>query len=255
MASPGAPEQQPELPERNSGYCEVQYWDRRYRGAADAAPYEWFGDFSSFRALLEPELRPEDRILVLGCGNSALSYELFLGGFPDVTSIDYSSVVVAAMQARYAHVPSLRWETMDVRALGFSSASFDVVLEKGTLDALLAGEQDPWTISSEGVQTVDQVLSEVSRVLVPGGRFLSMTSAAPHFRVRHYAQARYGWSLRHATYGSGFHFHLYLMHKGGELSAAQLALGAQLLSPPRPPASPCFLQDSDPEDFLSTIQL
>lgn len=66
MASPGAPEQQPELPERNSGYCEVQYWDRRYRGAADAAPYEWFGDFSSFRALLEPELRPEDRILVLG---------------------------------------------------------------------------------------------------------------------------------------------------------------------------------------------
>lgn len=96
---------------------------------------------------------------------------------------------------------------------------------------------------------------QVSRVLVPGGRFLSMTSAAPHFRVRHYAQARYGWSLRHATYGSGFHFHLYLMHKGGELSAAQLALGAQLLSPPRPPASPCFLQDSDPEDFLSTIQL
>lgn len=78
-----------------------------------------------------------------------------------MTSIDYSSVVVAAMQARYAHVPSLRWETMDVRALGFSSASFDVVLEKGTLDALLAGEQDPWTISSEGVQTVDQVLSEV----------------------------------------------------------------------------------------------
>ncbi|MBZ3881207.1 Endothelin-converting enzyme 2 [Sciurus carolinensis] len=255
MASPGAPAPGPELPERNFEYCEVQYWDQRYRGAADSAPYEWFGDFSSFRSLLEPELRPEDRILVLGCGNSALSYELFLGGFPDVTSVDYSSVVVAAMQARYAHIPRLRWETMDVRMLGFPSGSFDVVLEKGTLDALLAGEQDPWTISSEGIHIVDQVLSEVSRVLVPGGRFISMTSAAPHFRVRHYAQARYGWSLRHATYGSSFHFHFYLMHKGGELSVAQLALGAQILSPPSPPTSPCFFQDSDHEDFLSAIQL
>ncbi|XP_011889923.1 PREDICTED: endothelin-converting enzyme 2 [Cercocebus atys] len=161
MASPGAGRAPPELPERNCGYREVQYWDQRYQGAADSAPYDWFGDFSSFRALLEPELRPEDRILVLGCGNSALSYELFLGGFPDVTSVDYSSVVVAAMQARYIHVPQLRWETMDVRKLDFPSASFDVVLEKGTLDALLSGEQDPWTVSSEGVHTVDQVLSEV----------------------------------------------------------------------------------------------
>ncbi|KAM9583147.1 EEF1A lysine methyltransferase 4 [Trichechus inunguis] len=255
MGSPGAPPPLPALPERNCGYRELQYWDQRYRDAAHSAPYEWFGDFSSFRALLEPELRPEDRILVLGCGNSALSYELFLGGFPDVTSVDYSSVVVAAMRARYAHVPKLRWETMDVRALGFPSGSFDVVLEKGTLDALLAGERDPWTVSSEGVHTMDQVLSEVSRVLVPGGRFISLTCAAPHFRTRHYAQAHYGWSLRHRTYGRGFHFHLYLMHKGGELSAAQLALGAQILSPPSPLASPCFLQDSDHEDFLSAIQL
>ncbi|KAB1283293.1 EEF1A lysine methyltransferase 4 [Camelus dromedarius] len=255
MASPGLSAPLPELPENNCWYREVQYWDQRYRCAADSAPYEWFGDFSSFRDLLEPELLPEDRILVLGCGSSALSYELFLAGFPDVTSVDYSSVVVAAMRARYAHVPKLRWETMDVRALDFPSGSFDVVLEKGTLDALLTGEQDPWTVSSEGVHTVDQVLSEVSRVLVHGGRFISMTSAAPHFRTRHYAQARYGWSLKHATYGNSFHFHFYLMHKGKELSVAQLALGAQILSPPQPPTPPCFLQDSDHEDFLSAIQL
>ncbi|XP_049623807.1 LOW QUALITY PROTEIN: EEF1A lysine methyltransferase 4-like, partial [Suncus etruscus] len=192
------------------------------------------------------------------CGNSALSYELSLVGFPDVTSVDYSSVVVDAMRTRirpHAHMPHLRWETMDVRALDFPSGSFDVVLEKGTLDALLAGEEDPWTVSLDGVHTVDLVLSEVSRVLVPRGRFISLTSAAPHFRSRHYAQARYGWSLRHTTYGDGFHFHLYFMYKGRELSGAQLALGAQLFLPPRPPPTPCFLQDSDHEDFLSAIQL
>lgn len=66
MASPPAPTPPPAIPEQNCRYCEVQYWDQRYRNAADSAPYEWFGDFSAFRALLEPELRPEDRILVLG---------------------------------------------------------------------------------------------------------------------------------------------------------------------------------------------
>lgn len=66
MGCPGAWAPLPELPEKNCGYREVQYWDQRYRDAADSAPYEWFGDFSSFRDLLEPELRPEDRILVLG---------------------------------------------------------------------------------------------------------------------------------------------------------------------------------------------
>lgn len=66
MASPGSLGPLPELPEQNCRYREVQYWDRRYRGAAESAPYEWFGDFSSFRSLLDPELRPEDRILVLG---------------------------------------------------------------------------------------------------------------------------------------------------------------------------------------------
>ena len=66
MASSRSPESLPELPEQNCEYREVQYWDKRYRDSADSAPYEWFGDFASFRALLEPELRPEDRILVLG---------------------------------------------------------------------------------------------------------------------------------------------------------------------------------------------
>lgn len=113
----------------------------------------WRGENQANLAILPPHIP--------GCGNSALSYELFLGGFPDVTSVDYSSVVVAAMRTRYAHVPKLRWETMDVQALDFPSGSFNVVLEKGTLDALLAGEQDPWTVSSEGIHTVNQVLSEV----------------------------------------------------------------------------------------------
>lgn len=85
----------------------------------------------------------------------------------------------------------------------------------------------------------------------PWSRFVSVTSAGPHFRIRHCAQSRSEWSLRHTIYSSGFHFHFYIMHKSRELSVSQLALGTQILSHLSPPASPCFLQDSDNEDFLS----
>ncbi|XP_028916726.1 EEF1A lysine methyltransferase 4 isoform X7 [Ornithorhynchus anatinus] len=246
----------PPWPEQNVEYREVRYWERRYGDPTGEAPYDWFGDLASFRHLLLPRLTPKHRILVLGCGNSTLSYELLCGGFPDVTSIDYSSVVIAAMQARYAHLPTLRWEVMDARDLRFPDGAFDAVVEKGTLDALLAGERDPWTVSPEGARTVGRVLGEASRVLGPDGLFASLTSAAPHFRTRHYAQPGYGWSLRHWSYGSGFHFYFYLMQKGGRLSPEQLAQGALLhASPAGPPPAPRFLEDPDSEDFLYAIRL
>ncbi len=61
--------------------------------------------------------------------------------------------------------------------------SFDVVLEKATLDALLAGEQSQWDPSEEARTRVHRSLSEISRVLKSeGGRFFSVTFSQPHFR-------------------------------------------------------------------------
>ncbi|NXC43081.1 EFMT4 methyltransferase, partial [Penelope pileata] len=135
-------------------------WEQRYRRAG-AEPREWLGGFERFRAVLEPELRPGDRILVLGCGTSALSYELHERGYPDVTSIDFSAACVEAMSARYAHCPRLRWARMDMRHLAFPDASFDAVLEKGTLDVLLVEEADPWHVSPPAIAAMRRVLEEV----------------------------------------------------------------------------------------------
>lgn len=66
------------------------------------------------------------------------------------------------MQHRYAHCPSLRWVLMDARALAFEDGSFDVVLEKGTLDSMVVEESDPWRVSPEARVLLDQVLTEVS---------------------------------------------------------------------------------------------
>ncbi|NXE83189.1 EFMT4 methyltransferase, partial [Cochlearius cochlearius] len=187
-----------------------------------------------------PQGRPEPRLSHVprtGCGNSALSHDLHELGYTDVTSIDFSPACIAAMRARYARCPGLRWAVMDIRALAFPDAAFDVVLEKGTLDVLMVEETDPWDVSPRAAAAMRRVLTEVSRVLRPGGCFISITFAQPHFRKPHYAQEAFGWSLRHAACGDAgdagaFHYFLYVMRKGQPLDAPDLALGRRLHQPP-----------------------
>ncbi len=62
--------------------------------------YEWFKGFAEFRHLLLPHLKPCDRILILGCGNSLLPLDLWREGFREITSVDLSPAVIQKMAAR-----------------------------------------------------------------------------------------------------------------------------------------------------------
>lgn len=215
------------LPDHNSKYKYVDYWDERYQTEES---FEWFGDFSTFQHLLENFIKKEDSILVLGCGNSGLSVDLYKAGYRSISNID-------------------------ARQLSFPDGSFDVVLEKATLDAMLVEEKDPWRVSNDAARLIHQVLTEVSRVLKPGGRFLSLTFAQPHFRRRLYASHRYGWSVRHHHYGDGFHYFLYVLTKGEELSPEDAALERKLLEEAVAPPAPVPTLEEDTEDFLDNINL
>lgn len=239
------------LPDSNSRYKDVDYWDERYKHEES---FEWFGNFSNFKHLLELHVRKEDRILVLGCGNSLMSSDMHSCGFTSITNIDYSAVCIEAMAARHRGCPGMDWRQMDARSLTFAEGSFDVVLEKGTLDAMMVEEKDPWHVSPETSETVQQVLKQVSRVLKLGGRFISITFAQPHFRKQLYTREEFGWSVRHDAYGSSFHYFLYVMTKGEALSPEERALQTRLdegegLQPP------LTLQIPDTEDFLNNIQV
>ncbi|CAL8281663.1 unnamed protein product [Lota lota] len=247
------------VPDNNRRYGDVDYWDERYRAERC---FDWFGDFSTFKHLLETLVCKEDSILVLGCGNSAMSGEMYDAGYRRITNIDFSSVCVTAMAARHARCPGMTWRQMDARQLDFPDASFDIVLEKATLDALMVEEKDPWKVSPQTACLIHQVLTEVSRVLRPrGGRFLSLTFAQPHFRKPRYARREYRWSVAHHTYGDGFHYFLYVMTTGEELSPEDAALETRLEEEQEeeeataPPSRVPVLQESDTEDFLRDIVL
>lgn len=119
------------------------YWDKRFEVEEE---FEWLAEFGAVKGLLE-ELIPDKacRVLVVGCGNSRFSADLYDGGWKDITSIDFSAVVVEAMRGKYGEThPKLKWRTMDMTDLEYPDASFDVVLDKAAMDALMCDEGSPW---------------------------------------------------------------------------------------------------------------
>uniref|UniRef100_A0A8C1RMM7 EEF1A lysine methyltransferase 4 n=1 Tax=Cyprinus carpio TaxID=7962 RepID=A0A8C1RMM7_CYPCA len=234
------------LPDSNARYKDVNYWNERY---STEESFEWFGDFTKFEHLLKY------RIMILCCGNSALSYDMYQAGYTSITNVDYSSICVESMAERHKDCAQLSWLCMDARRLAFPDGVFDVVLEKGTLDAMLVEESDPWKVSENAAKLLHQVLLEVSRVLKPGGRFISVTFAQPHFRKRLYARAEYNWSIKHYHYGSSFHYFMYVLTKGEELSPEDAALERRLLKEAEAPPTDVNFQEVDSEDFLNNIGL
>lgn len=82
-------------------------------------------------------------------------------GYHSITNIDYSDVVIEKMKARHWDKPSMKWQVMDINYMNFGPKKFDCIIEKGTLDALLVTEKNPWLMSEEGETAMDNILKKV----------------------------------------------------------------------------------------------
>ncbi|KAF4527007.1 hypothetical protein B566_EDAN001554 [Ephemera danica] len=136
-----------------------------------------------------------------------MSEHMHQDGYRDIVNVDFSAVVNRKM---FQRAPEMDWLTMDIKHLTFKDQSFDVVLEKGTLDALLVGE-DVWDFSEEAKSMVSQVMDNVHRVLRHNGIFISVTFAQPHFRLPLLKSAK--WKIEKFTFGDSFHYFFYVASK------------------------------------------
>ena len=75
-----------------------------------------------------------------GCGNSRLSEDMFEDGYANLSNIDISRVVIDQMSDKYKDKPALTFQQMNVCSLEFPDESFDAVVAKGVMDAILCGE-------------------------------------------------------------------------------------------------------------------
>jgi len=237
----------------NEQYASVDYWNERYSNETE---YDWLGDYNVFKELIHKHVSKSERILMVGCGNSQLSEQMFKDGYENIISTDISEVCIANQKRAFPH---LTWQVADIMHLkDFNDDSFDVVIEKATLDALLVGEKSPWHPSDEAQQTIDACLTEISRVIKPkNGRFLSLTFAQPHFRTPFYSKPKYLWCVDYQTFGTGFHYFCYVMTKGRSdfvQDKVRISSAADI-SRLTLNANEDFDSSNDGEDFTSRLDL
>lgn len=146
------------------GYATVEFWTAWYAEEEHLEPYDWLVTWEDLGWALEEWLAYDHgaRILVVGCGNSPLSSELFARGYRDVVNVDNCAAVIEAQRNRY---PMLSWIVGDVRDLPFEDASFDMVIDKGCLDNLYC--------YVEAQAAVGEFVREMRRLVrSPAGRFV-----------------------------------------------------------------------------------
>lgn len=161
------------------------YWDGRYADE-DAQGYDWFKKYGEISPFLETALAScgghDARILILGCGTSSLSAELYDRGYTHVSSIDFSPTAIEACEHLFAaERPGATWQVMDIRKLDFSDGTFDCAIDKGTMDALLCHSGSPWDPPQDVVDNCAAEIAEAARVLRTGGKFLMVSFRPSHF--------------------------------------------------------------------------
>ncbi|KAI9458700.1 S-adenosyl-L-methionine-dependent methyltransferase [Russula earlei] len=150
------------LPVRNEEYGTREYWDKRYTEEGEAT-FDWFKRYEDVAHLLRSVLPDKNaRILMLGCGNSTLSEDMYDDGYRNIINVDYSPVVIGRMGARNYARPEMQWLVMDIRALTFEDDTFDVAIDKGTMDAMMTTKADVWDPPQ---QVIDDCTKEVDEVL------------------------------------------------------------------------------------------
>ncbi|KAJ8337519.1 hypothetical protein SKAU_G00364850 [Synaphobranchus kaupii] len=171
-------------------------WDRFYREnnvKKDFKNFEWFFGFDSVRDFILPLLRQQPNsatlrhVLDLGCGTSALGPRIYEHSqWPvHVTCADISPVAVQLMQEQAKTKPiqpgnpssRLAFLELDCCRLQarFGERSLDVIVDKGTTDALLR--------SSEGRPKAGFVLKQCLGVLRQSGCLLQFSDEDPDARL------------------------------------------------------------------------
>jgi hypothetical protein len=101
-------------------------------------------------------------------------------GYKYQTAVDFSPICITQMEEKFK---GITWLCADVRNMHiFENGSFDNLIDKGTLDAMLGGGSLwPGQVEEAVADRVGSYVSETARVLKQGGIWLYVTYRQPHF--------------------------------------------------------------------------
>jgi ubiquinone/menaquinone biosynthesis C-methylase UbiE len=175
-------------------YGDPDYWEKRYE-EQKGKTFDWLEDYESLKSIIKGLVDQSARILVLGCGNAELGEDMYNDGYKNINNIDISKVVIDQMISRNTDRPEMTWEVMDVRELKFPSNTFDIAIDKSTIDALLCGE--------DAYVNVALMTREVQRVLKVGGYYMVISYGVPDTRLDHFNWKFLHWDVSHQVLNEG----------------------------------------------------
>lgn len=152
-------------------YGSAEYWDKKYASEPDN-DFDWYFDWEEYFEENIHKIGVSAPLLVIGCGNSQMSMKIEAAGITPVVSMDISRIVCKIMTERTGgcYIP------MDVQDLQFRDESFDCVIDKGTLDAILC--------NTYYEVAVTKMMKEIARVLILDGLFFEISLGEPGERLR-----------------------------------------------------------------------
>ncbi|OMJ94504.1 hypothetical protein SteCoe_2276 [Stentor coeruleus] len=187
-------------------YGDPEYWEKRYE-EQKGKTFDWLEDYETLSIFIKHLISPDNRILILGCGNAELSEDMYQDGFTHIDNIDISSVVIQQMKDRNLEKNDMSWTVMDVMDLKFPNNYFDLAIDKSTIDALLCGDN--------AFINVAKMTKEVQRVLKVGGVYMAISYGIPDTRLEHFSWKHLNWEVSYQIIGpelDGAHY-LYLCRK------------------------------------------
>jgi len=94
---------------------------------------------------------------------------MYEDGYEEIVNIDISHTVVKYMEEKIkGRCPKMTYKQMDVLDMSENKqGEFNVVLDKGTLDSILCGDNS--------TPNAEKMLSEIHRVLAPNGIYICIT--------------------------------------------------------------------------------
>lgn len=162
------------LPKTHEEFSQVEYWNTFFKKRGKRN-FEWYGEYPELCGIFLKYIKVKDNVLIVGCGNSTVSMCLYDAGYRNITNIDISHIVIRQMRKINAIMrPELVYEHMDATQMVYADSTFNVVLDKGTLDALMPD-------TKEGtVSNVNKYFKEITRILRDGGRYICISLLQEH---------------------------------------------------------------------------
>ncbi|CAL1526174.1 unnamed protein product [Lymnaea stagnalis] len=190
-----------DLYDRQEKLSRFSYWQSKYQGWPKDHSFDWFPDsglivdtildsLNAFNTRTPMEQRVCDSrewclfYLDMGCGNSELSSQILAQAKVSVAVVlmDFVSEALHHQRHKMSKIIPLKTESFfcalcaDVLHLPISNSLFDLISDKGTMDAILKDR-------NQGHMKAKVMMSEILRVLAPGGRYFQVSDEDPDTRL------------------------------------------------------------------------